>query len=344
MRILHLAPLWYPITRNAPGGIETLLAELIAAQASAGMDVGLVAAAGSDTPAQLFAASDGGLVGKMAAGEAAEYEYFEQQVLCVAIDLLDRYDVVHSHIGACAYVLSHLPGLRNRVLHTVHGAVLTDMMRYVAAHADMWLSTVSDFQGRRLRSAGAKHCETVHNGLDTSRYTVAAAGGGGLLFLGRIEPQKGVDIAIAVARELGEPLVLAGPVYDRRFYDDVVEPQLDSRIRYVGIADFATKVALLSAADCVLVPSRIDEAFGMVCVEAGACGSPVVALARGALPDVVAPGITGFIADDERQVADLVARARELDRRAIREHVKRFDIARCAREYERIYRSMREAA
>ncbi|MDB5876422.1 MAG: glycosyl transferase group 1 [Ramlibacter sp.] len=342
MRILHLAPLWYPISRSAPGGIETLLAELIDVQVSAGLEVAVVASANSETPAQLLSAVDSGVVGKMAADEAAEYEYFEQHQLSIALAAAADYDIIHSHIGSCAYLLSHLPGLRNRVLHTVHGAVLEDMAWYVRAHSDMWISTVSEYQGRKLRVAGAVRCRTIYNGIDTARFR-DSAGGGGLLFLGRIEARKGVDAAIRVARELGERLALAGPVYDQRYFDSVVAPQLDERIRYVGVADHETKLRLLGAADCVLVPSRIAEAFGMVCVEAGACGTPVVALANGALPEVVAAGITGFVTADEGELAALVVRARGLNRSRIREHVSRFDIARSAQAYGRLYADMLEA-
>jgi glycosyltransferase involved in cell wall biosynthesis len=274
----------------------------------------------------------------MADGTAWEYAYYEQHQLFFALRLAPEFDVVHSHIGSGAYALSGVPGLGRRVLHTQHNPVTADMEWFVRRHPDLWFSTVSEFQCQKLRAQGATRCHVIHNGLNVSAFAFQPRGGGGLLFLGRIEREKGPDAAVRVARALGQPLVLAGPVLDGGYFDCEIKPFLDDRVSYVGTVDHGGKSELFGRADCVIMPSRCDEGFGMVSVEAMACGTPVVALANGALPEVIDTGITGFVTRDEGELAGLVARALELDRSAIRDRVaSRFNMPVVAAAYHRLY-------
>jgi glycosyltransferase involved in cell wall biosynthesis len=147
---------------------------------------------------------------------------------------------------------------------------------------------------------------------------------------------KGPDLAVQVARTLGRPLTLAGPLEE--FFHQAIEPYLDDRIRYVGVVDHRKKVELLGQAGCVLVPSRCEEGFGMVSIESMACGTPVVALANGALPEVIESGLTGYTTKDEQALATLVTQAMRLDRAAIRDRVTtRFDLRTIADQYHRLY-------
>jgi glycosyltransferase involved in cell wall biosynthesis len=145
-----------------------------------------------------------------------------------------------------------------------------------------------------------------------------------------------------VARSLDRPLTLAGPIVDADYFARCVEPHLDDRMRYVGTVGHEAKVELMGRAACVLMPSRIDEAYGMVAIEAMACGTPVVALASGALPEIVEPHLSGFVTEDATALADLVRAAEKLDRRAIRRRAsERFAIDVAADRYLRLYEEIR---
>jgi glycosyltransferase involved in cell wall biosynthesis len=183
----------------------------------------------------------------------------------------------------------------------------------------------------------------VPNGIDVSAFTFNGHPGDDLLFVGRMEAGKGPDLAIEVARALGRPLTLAGPITDGRFFKERIEPFLGGDIKYVGVVDHNTKNRLMGEAACMLLPFRHAESFGMVCLEAMACGTPVVALPNGALPEIIENGVTGYLADSEeedvgRSLAAHAMQAIRLDRRAIREQVaSRFGLSRSAEKYVELY-------
>jgi glycosyltransferase involved in cell wall biosynthesis len=344
MRILHLAPLWFPVERDSYGGIETFLAGLIAALESRGCENTLMASGDSRTPASLIPVTPLNLYTAMESGLAAEYVYYEQQQLLLALELAPDFDIVHSHIGSGGYVLSGVPGLKTRVLHTQHIPVSTDQEWFVGQRSNIWFSTVSEFQARKLRQHGATRCHVINNGLDIEAFTFQPRSGEGLLFLGRMEREKGPDLAVRVARTLDRPLILAGPIIDGEFFDQAIRPHLDDQIQYIGVVDHRKKDSLLGQAACVLMPSRCEEAWGMVSLEALACGTPVVALANGGLPEIVEPGLTGYITHHEEALAALVTEAMKLDRAAIRARAAaRFDFRAVADRYRLLYAQMVES-
>ena len=334
MRVLHVAPLWHPVGRESPGGIETLLAGLVAAQRRLGCEVAVVASGDSALPKDVEVVAPVGeaLVAQMAAGTAREYDYFEQEALALALERASEFDVVHSHLGAAAFAA--FPG----ALHTWHNDVTADLEWFVGRRRGLRLATVSEAQARRLRRAGAARCEAVANGIDLAQFPFSPVAGPGLVFLGRMEAEKGPDLAIAAARALGRPLTLAGPVVDHEFFAERVLPGLGPDIRYAGVLGHDDKVELLGRSSCALVPSRWEEAFGLVAVEAMACGTPAVGLANGALAEVIDDDVTGFTTSEASELADLVLRADKLDRAAVRScAAERFSIERTARRYLELY-------
>jgi glycosyltransferase involved in cell wall biosynthesis len=282
------------------------------------------------------------LVAQMGVGAAWEYEYFEQEALALTVERATAgdVDVVHSHVGAAGFVLSaSVP----RVLHTWHNDVTADLEWFVSRRPDLRLATVSEAQASRLRAHGARRCEVVPNGIDIEQFPFREVSGGGLAFLGRMEAEKGPDLAIAAARAVGRPLVLAGPVVDHGFFAERVLPGLGPDVQYAGVLGHDDKVELLGRSSCVLVPSRYEEAFGLVAVEAMACGTPAVALANGALAEVIDGDVTGYTTTDASELADLVLRADKLDRAAVRARAaERFSIDRTAARYVELYADMAE--
>lgn len=273
-------------------------------------------------------------------GQAWEMTAYEQEALARVIELGSDYDVVHSHISWGGFVLSTLPEVGRKVLHTLHNPVTPDVEWYLAHRPDLRLTVVSEFQARKLSRVGVRHCEVIPNGIRVDRFPFSGVGGELLVFLGRMEHAKGPDLAISVARQAGLPLVLAGATPDPDYFAQQIEPQLDERIAYAGILGHDAKCELLGRAGCTVMPSRWEEPFGLVAIESQACGTPVVALANGALPEIIEPGATGYLAEDEAEVGGLIARARVLDREVVRARAAaRFGIEPVARSYLNLYRS-----
>jgi glycosyltransferase involved in cell wall biosynthesis len=345
VRVLHLAPLWFPVSKNAQGGIETYLAHLISALERQGCRNHLLASGDSSSEAELIEVVPMNVVSLMVKGEASEYVYYEQELLLRALSHASDVDVVHSHVGWSGYVLSGIPQLQQRILHTQHNPVTPDLMWFVERNPDLLFSAVSEFQARKMRDAGARRCYVVHNGIDVDAFTFSEKRGEEVAFLGRIEAEKGAHIAIDIARRNGLALNLAGPISEDYFFDEEIKPFLDGKIRYLGVLDHQEKNELLGRSLCLLMPSVWDEPFGMVAVEAMACGTPVVATASGALPEVVDQGVTGFIGADPQELGRLVEKAAELDRRAVRKRVaQRFDLDGTAKKYVDLYRRMAEGS
>lgn len=343
MKILHLCPLWLPVSHDARGGIETLIASLLPALANLGVESTIIASGDSRTDSDLIPATRLSLCGEMERGVAAEYAFYEQRQLELALQHEAAFDLIHSHIGSGAYVLSAIPELRNRVLHTVHSPVGIDLVWFVREHSGYWFSAVSEHQAGRIRDAGSVHCQSVHNGIDIGKFTFRPQCGDGLVFIGRMEAVKGPDIAIRAARALQMPLILAGPIVEHDFFERSIAPFLDDQIQYVGVVDHRQKNELFGQAACAVLPFRGEEPFGLVAIEAMACGTPVVSLAVGALPEIVEQGVTGHLSENENpdEVAALVARSMLLDRATVRARsALRFDISTAASGYADIYSAM----
>jgi glycosyltransferase involved in cell wall biosynthesis len=339
MNVIHLAPLWFPVAADAAGGRETLLAGLVSALNRLGCHNTLLATGNSRAEAELVAVVERDLFALMQMKQAFDYNFYEMHQLALLLARARDGHLVHSHIGERAFFLSAVPGLGRRVLHTYHTPVWEDLEWFVRQHPDYWYSTVSEFQARRFRAQGATRCHVVPNGLDLARFTFHAQPGQGLAFLGRLEPSKGPDLAIRVAQELQRPLDLAGPITDDSFFQAAIKPHLNDRIRYIGTINHEQRQRLLGHAGCAVLPFRGAESFGLVSIEAMACGTPVVALANGALPEIVEPGVTGFLTGNENELAELTSRALQLDRDAVRHRVAaRFDIHVVAAQYLELYR------
>jgi glycosyltransferase involved in cell wall biosynthesis len=349
MRIALVAPVEEPVPPPRYGGIEGVVAELAVGLAARGHAVTLLASGDSRCAAgELLPVCPTALRRTEACptGDGARLEQLKVEAAERAAGALARLrpDVVHNHMW-------RLLDLRHRVdrpmLTTVHYPLDRGHRRSAFLRAtDAAFVSISYSQQRS--AGGLRFVANVYNGIDVSSFEPALEGGDGLLFLGRLTPDKGADIAIRVAQSLGVPLTIAAKVaHDAQdYYQQRILPYLDGRaVRYVGEVDQLTKRALLARAAALLYPVRWSEPFGLAMVEAMASGTPVVAFDRGGVGEVVVSGQTGFVVDNARQMAARVRGIGQVSRRACREHVlARFTSARMVDEYERVYRRLALAA
>ena len=336
MRILHLAPLWYPVSADAPGGRETFLAGLITALRRLDSH-STVLASGDSRVGRLIPVLPMNLFDLMQEGHAGEYGYYEDHQLWLALQHAAKFDVIHSHLSPGVYGLSALPGTGPRMLYTLHTSVWKDMEWLVGQHPELRLSTVSALQARKLWQHGPNTAPSYPTASMSHRSrfrpTERAWCSWGGSSTPRVRTWQFGWLMNWGGRSPSQSLGI------RRF--SIFRPRLSADIRYVGVVDHVQKNELLGHGACAILPFRGCEAFGMVTIEAMACGTPVVALANGALPEVVDEGITGYVTGDERDLAPLVLEAARLDRAMVRGRVAaRFDLPVVAARYLALYRDI----
>jgi glycosyltransferase involved in cell wall biosynthesis len=249
-----------------------------------------------------------------------------------------EFDVVHFHVDYLHFPLSRR--MRTAQLTTLHGRLdIPDLEPVYREFAEMPVVSISDAQREPLRDAN--WMGTVYHGLPRDLYTFRDRPGGYLAFLGRISPEKRVDRAIRIARQLGMPLKIAAKIdaVDREYFTHAIAPLLDAPgVEYVGEVGEREKDELLGNALALLFPIEWPEPFGLVMIEAFACGTPVIAYRRGSVPEVIEEGVTGFMVDSMEDAIRAVERAGSLDRRACRDSFeRRFTSERMANDYLRLY-------
>lgn len=337
LRIAMVAPPWFELPPRGYGGTEAVVAALVDQLVARGHHVTLIGAGRHRTAAQRF-------VPVFDDPPSAELGNPMPEVIhAAAADQVIRgleVDLVHDHSLAGPLLA------RGRTVPTVltmHGPVTGRSGEYYerlgrAVH----LVAISDAQ-RRLNTA-LHWVDTVHNAIDVSSFPFRRDKDDYVLWLGRFSPDKGAHLAIDAARAAGRRIVLAGKlneVPEREYFEEAVRPRLGRDAEYVGEADATLKRELFSGARCLVFPIQWEEPFGMVMIEAMACGTPVVATRRGSVPEVVAHGRTGVVVDAVEDVPAAILRAEELDPAAARAHVTaRFDLPVMAAGYERAYRGV----
>ena len=228
-------------------------------------------------------------------------------------------DLVHDHTLAGPLTAD---ARRSPTVVTVHGAM--DDLSQVYRPLDGAVSLVAVSDAQRRRAPDLNWVATVHNGIDVDSFPYRAEKDDYVLFLGRFHPQKAPHLAIEAARRAGVRIILAGKCteeLEHEYYRDVLAPLLGPDAVEVGVADQALKRRLLAGARCLVFPILWEEPFGLVMVEAMACGTPVVALARGAVPEVVAHGRTGFVVDRPEQLAGAIRDCASLEAADCRRYV-----------------------
>ncbi len=337
LRIAMVAPPYFTVPPDGYGGVEAVVADLVDALVDRGHDVTLVGAGRHRTRAQRFLATYD-VPPSDRLGEPLPEVAHAARVACL-LEGLDV-DVVHDHTLAGPLLAR---GRAVPTVVTVHGPVDGEPGEYYRALGQsVRLVAISDAQ--RARAPALSWVATVHNGIRVETFPFRAEKERFALFLGRFHPDKAPHLAIDAARAAGLPIVLAGKCVEpleREYFDLEIRPRLGPDTTMFGVADATAKRDLLARAACLVFPVCWDEPFGLVMIEAMACGTPVVALRRGAVPEVVVDGKTGVVVDHPDRLAAAIRQADQIDPAACRQHVAdRFGTKAMAAEYEALYQAL----
>ncbi|HEU5180535.1 MAG TPA: glycosyltransferase family 4 protein [Candidatus Polarisedimenticolia bacterium] len=338
MRIAQVAPLYESVPPRFYGGTERIVSYLTEELVEQGHDVTLFASGDSVTRARLEPACRVALrLDQECVDQMAHHILMLEQVMQRSSD----FDLIHFHVDYLHFPLSR----RQRTPHltTLHGRLtIADIIPLHREFRDVPLVSISDAQRRPM--AWANWQATVHHGLPESLYRPHEQPGKYLAFLGRISPEKRVDRAIEIARRVRMPLKIAAKIdnADREYFEGAIKPLLRGPyVEYVGEIGDADKEEFLGGAYAVLFPIDWPEPFGLVMIEALACGTPVVAFRRGSVPEILEEGETGFIVDDVDDAVEAIPKVAGLDRlRCRREFEERFTVERMVHDYVDVYRKL----
>ncbi len=340
MRIAQVAPLFESVPPKLYGGTERVVSYLTEELVRQGHEVTLFASGDSETRAELIAPCR----------RALRLDRDCRDVLAYPVLLLERvaqeahrFDILHFHCDYLHYPMSRRR--RTRHVTTLHGRLdLPDLAPLYREFAEMPVVSISDAQRDPL--PWLNWVGTVYHGLPPDLHTFRGRPGSYLAFLGRMSPEKQPDQAIAIARRSGLPLKMAAKVddADREYFETRIAPLLretGSRVEFVGEVGGRDKDEFLGGALALLFPIDWPEPFGLVMIEAMACGTPVIAYRRGSVPEVMQDGVSGFVVDNEAGAVEAVRKVRALDRWRCRQvFEERYSAARMTRDYVRIYQRL----
>ena len=338
MHIAQVAPPWYQVPPLGYGGIEAMLDRLVNGLMERGHKVTLVAAGPDETGAHFVQSYEDAPSDRI--GESLP----EVVHAAIAEQAIEEHhpDIVHDH-SLAGPLLAY--GREAPTVVTAHGPVDGEFGEYYRRISPA-VSMVAISEAQQRLAPHLSWNATVYNGTPIDDYPFTEHKGDYAVWLGRMSPTKGTHLAIEAAREAGIPLKVAGKcseAAEQRYFEEEVAPRLDGDVEWLGEANMARKKELLPPARCLVFPIQWDEPFGIVMVEAMACGTPVVAVGRGSVPEVVADGVTGFVCDDVSEMPEAIAKVGELDPQACRDRAKRhFDVDAMVSGYEGVYRSLLE--
>src|SRR5579863_5147080 len=333
-RVSVLSPLAWRTPPRQYGAWETVAGNITEGLVARGWDVTLFATGDSVTRAHLHAVVDKGYAEDCSVDpKVAEYLHISE-----AFEHAAEFDLIHSHYDFMALTYTRL--VRTPVLTTIHGFSSSQILPVYQKYRDGYFVSISDSD----RAPGLNYLATVYNGIDLALYPFQKSGGEDLIFLGRIHPDKGVHLAIAVARLSGLRLIIAGIIQDKEYFQNQVEPYLDDRqVRYIGPVDVPGKNELFGRARALLHLNTIPERFGLVLAEANAAGVPVIAMDLGSCREVIEDGRTGFLVNNVHEAVRALARLPEIDGAVCRRHVRdRFSVDTMVAAYERVYAAIFE--
>ena len=341
MKILEIAPPWFAVPPAGYGGIEWVVALLADGLVDNGHDVTLYASGGSTTKAKLvspFETPPGGPnIGKV---------YYDLVHAVGAYKHAGEFDIVHDHSGIVGPAIGIQTG--RTIVHTLHGP-FTDEAKHIYRTLSPPLKLVAISEAQRAFCPDLDYAGTVYNGVALDKHPFRRNKEDFLLFLGRVNKEKGPELAVEAAKRAGMKLVMAVKMsedHEQVYWRDVVEPLMTGSEEIIGEITVEEKADLLGRARAVLFPIQWPEPFGLVMAEANACGTPVIAFANGAAPEVIADGVTGFLVRTFDEFVEAIKRVDEIDAKACRAHVEaKFSAQAMTAGYEAVFENvLRQAA
>ena len=340
MRIAQFAPLWETVPPKKYGGTELVVYVLCEELARRGHEVTLFASGDSRTSANLEAVIEK----PMRESDFLNVSCYENMAIARLLEMKDSFDIVHNHMGPSFIPFSNLLGIP--IVNTLHGAFINEEdINFCMKFTDSPFVSISDSQ--REGAPDLNYVSTVYNGIQVEKYSYQEepdTQNPYIAFLGRLSVEKGVHHAIKLAKETGHKLIIAGKVdkADKQYYESEIKHLIDGKqIVYIGELGHDDKVELLQNAFMTVHPVIWPEPFGLVMAESMACGTPVLALNKGSIPEVVKHKVTGFVENDIDSLIKRVKEVENIDRRACRKHVEdNFSAARMTEGYLAVFRKL----
>lgn len=337
LRIAQIAPIAERVPPRKYGGTERVVYNLTEELVRRGHDVTLFATSDSITSARLVSVARKGL-----RDASIENPYGLNNLtllnIMTAYKMQDNFDIIHDHnanYGLPSAELSHVP-----VVLTMHAPLLKSGFKLFKQIKKSHLVMVSQSQADAMPTIKS---DVVYNGLSMEKYPFSPRHKGYLLFVGRISMEKGVHVAIEVSKYLDIPLIIAAKLdtVDEGYYKKYIKPHLSDKIKWIGEVDERKRNILMKNALCFVHPVIFSEPFGLTLIESMACGTPVVAMNRGAIPEVVESGKTGFVVKNIDEMISAVVNIKSIDRTYCRKYVlQKFNEKNMADKYESLYRNI----
>jgi glycosyltransferase involved in cell wall biosynthesis len=341
MKIAQVAPLYEAVPPRAYGGTERVVAALCNQLCKAGHDVTLFASGESVTAAHLAAIVPAPLRDHMSRQALIETApHLHLQMLSEVYRRAGEFDLIHAHTDLLTFPFVQLTTTPTVI--TMHGRLDIDSVsRILPLYPEVPLVSISDDQRRALDQFPLRWIGTAYNGLNLDHYLQEPVKKGGYLaFVGRLTPEKRPDLAVEIARQAGIPLRVAAKVdpIDFAYWDSYIKPLFEANdVEFVGEITEAQKPAFFAGAAATLFPVDWPEPFGLVIIESLAAGTPVIALRRGSIPELLDDGVNGYICDDVEQMIGAVSRIDHIDLDACRSSARRFSDEAMADRYLQIY-------
>lgn len=339
MKIAQIALVNVSVPPEKYGGTELVISQLTEELVRRGHEVTLYATGDSHTTAKLKS------IYPKAVGFGNDTPEMQHNEVSCAFKDAAQFDVIHNH--ANFWGLKAARGCRTPVVTTMHNDYLLPGTKEHQEYKNVG-SFVAISQNQKQRLKGLNYAGVVYNAVEADKFPFEAKKDGFLLFFSNLIKEKGVEVAVKAAKELGLKLIMSGkvnPGEQQEFFDKNVGPYIDNKqIVLHGLVDVKTKVAFLSKAKCLLFPISWHEPFGIVMAEAMACGTPVVAYRHGSVPEVVEDGKTGYVVDSYEELLQAVQKVDKISPKVCRQHViDNFSIKRMVDGYEEIYRRISNA-
>lgn len=264
--------------------------------------------------------------------------YFVNDMYAEAIQ--GKYDILHFHHPEVALPSAQI-NADIPTVYTQHDPVYPWYKELYELYHTPSQHFISISDNQRRDAPDLPYIQTIYNGIDADKFPFSKEAEDYLLFAGRIVPEKGVKEAIEVAKKTGQRLLIIGPVYpdQQGYFDQYIKPNLNDKILYLGYIEQSHLVRYYQKAKAFLMPIQWEEPFGLTMIESMACGTPVIALRRGAVPEVIEDGVTGYVVDSLAEMCEAIQKIDQIDRKACRDHVKEhFSIEKMVDEYEAAFK------